>query len=447
MGIHSKSISAMKKDAAKIFYDGLQAVEPGSAIKRCCKLDSDSLFVGNRTYHLPQYKNLYVIGAGKATAPMAAALEDILEDRISEGIITVKYDHLADLQRIHLIEAGHPLPDPNGEKGANAILNLVKKSGKDDLILCLISGGGSALLPLPFSGITLKDKQDTIKVLLSCGATIHEINTLRKHISKIKGGRLAQAAYPATIISLILSDVVGDDLDIIASGPTVPDSSSFADCMEILERHHIKDKIPESISNHIESGISGKISETPKTGAPAFKRTQNLIIASNIESLIAAKDKAEHLEYNVILLSSMIVGETRYAAQIHGAIAKEIIKTGNPLSPPACILSGGETTVTISGNGLGGRNQEFALAAAIDISGHKEIVVLSGGTDGTDGPTDAAGAFSDTYTLERAKEMGLDPYHFLANNDAYHFFKKLDDLLITGPTNTNVMDLRILLVA
>jgi hydroxypyruvate reductase len=446
MGIHLKNISTMKKDAAEIFFKGLQAVEPGAAVKRCCKLDGESLFVGNRTYHLPQYKNLFVIGAGKATAPMAAALEDILEERISEGIIIVKYDHLADLQRINLIEAGHPLPDPNGEKGADAILNLAKKSGKDDLIFCLISGGGSALLPLPFNGITLKDKQDTIKVLLSCGATIHEINTLRKHTSKIKGGRLAQAAFPATIISLILSDVVGDDLDIIASGPTVPDSSSFADCMEILERYHIKDKIPESILNHIESGISGKTPETPKADDPAFKRTQNLIIASNIESLMAAKEKAERLQYNVILLSSMIVGETRYAAQIHGAIAKEIIKTGNPISPPACILSGGETTVTISGNGLGGRNQEFALAAAIDISGHKNVVVLSGGTDGTDGPTDAAGAFSDTYTLERAKEMGLDPYHFLANNDAYHFFEKLDDLLITGPTNTNVMDLRILLV-
>ncbi|MBW2711723.1 MAG: glycerate-2-kinase family protein, partial [Deltaproteobacteria bacterium] len=288
MGIHLKNISTMKKDAAEIFFKGLQAVEPGAAVKRCCKLDGESLFVGNRTYHLPQYKNLFVIGAGKATAPMAAALEDILEERISEGIIIVKYDHLADLQRINLIEAGHPLPDPNGEKGADAILNLAKKSGKDDLIFCLISGGGSALLPLPFNGITLKDKQDTIKVLLSCGATIHEINTLRKHTSKIKGGRLAQAAFPATIISLILSDVVGDDLDIIASGPTVPDSSSFADCMEILERYHIKDKIPESILNHIESGISGKTPETPKADDPAFKRTQNLIIASNIESLMAA---------------------------------------------------------------------------------------------------------------------------------------------------------------
>ena len=447
MGFHSKTISAMKKDAAEIFYKGLQAVEPEAAIKRCCKLDGESLFVGNRIYHLPQYKKIFVVGAGKATAPMAAAVEDIFKERISDGLIIVKYDHLVDLQRIKLIEAGHPLPDPNGVQGASAILNLAKNAGKDDLILCLISGGGSALLPLPFNGITLKDKQDTIKVLLSCGAAIHEINTLRKHTSKIKGGRLSQAAYPATIISLILSDVVGDDLDVIASGPTVPDSSSFADCMKILEKFHIKDSIPEPILNHIEAGVSGKIPETPKPGNPAFKKTQHMIIASNIESLMAAKEKAEHLKYNVVLLSSMIVGETRFAAQIHSAIAKEIIKTGNPLYPPACILSGGETTVTISGNGLGGRNQEFALAAAIDISGHKNIVVLSGGTDGTDGPTDAAGAFSDACTLERAKEMGLDPYHFLANNDAYHFFEKLDDLLITGPTNTNVMDLRIVLVA
>ena len=447
MGIHSKSISAMKEDAAEIFFRGLQAVEPGTAIKRCCKLDGDSLCVGNRTYRLPRYKHLFVVGAGKATAPMAAAMEDLLEERISDGVITVKYDHLADLKRIDLVEAGHPLPDSNGEKGADTILNLAKKAGKGDLILCLVSGGGSALLPLPSDGITLKDKQDTIKVLLSCGAAIHEINTLRKHISKIKGGRLAQASYPATIISLILSDVVGDDLDVIASGPTVADSSSFADCMEILERYHIKNKIPETVLNHIEFGISGAIRETPKPGDPAFKKTQNLIVASNTEALTAAKETAESLGYKVFLLSSMIVGETRYAAQFHAAIAKEIIKTGNPLSPPACLLSGGETTVTISGNGLGGRNQEFALAAGIDISGCRNIVVLSGGTDGTDGPTDAAGAFSDTSTVARAREIGLNPVHFLANNDAYHFFEKLNDLLITGPTNTNVMDLRVLLVA
>lgn len=447
MNVYNKSISEMKKDAAEIFNNALQAVEPGAAVKRYCKFDGESLFIGDQAYHLAQYKHLFVIGTGKATAPMALAVEDILGQRISEGIITVKYDHTADLRRIRLMEAGHPLPDENGIHGANTILNLAKKSGKEDLILCLISGGGSALLPLPYDGITLTDKQDAIKVLLSCGAAIHEINALRKHTSRIKGGRLAQAAYPATLVSLILSDVVGDDLDVIASGPTVPDSSRFKDCMKILNRYQIKNKIPKSILNHIESGISNKIPETPKADDPAFKRTQNLIIGSNIESLAAAREKAESLGYDVILLSSMIEGETRHIAHAHGAIAREILKTGNPLSPPACILSGGETTVTITGNGRGGRNQEFALAAALDITGEKNIVVLSGGTDGNDGPTDAAGAVSDTYTIKQAEDLGLDPDAFLANNDSYHFFQKMNSLLITGPTNTNVMDVRIVLVA
>lgn len=441
-----KNIAAMRNDAAAIFYKALQAVEPGAAVKRYCKLEGQHLIIGEWVYDLARYKNLFIIGAGKASAPMAAAMEDILGKRISSGIIIVKYDHISDLSQVNLIEAGHPIPDENGQQGAGAILNLAKNADKNDLVLCLISGGGSALLPLPSHSLTLKDKQDTIKVLLSCGATIHEINAIRKHTSMIKGGRLARAAYPATLVSLILSDVVGDDLDVIASGPTVPDSSTFSHCLEIFHKYNIIKKIPETIVNHIESGVSGKVTETPKTGDPAFDKTRNLIVGSNIESLKAAKQKAESLGYEVLVLSSMIEGETRHIAHVHGAIAKEIIKTGNPLPPPACILSGGETTVTLTGKGLGGRNQEFALAAAIDIAARESVVVLSGGTDGTDGPTDAAGAFSDTFTLKRAGEMGLDPYHFLANNDSYHFFQKLGDLLITGPTNTNVMDLRIVLV-
>jgi len=446
MSFESKTISAMRKDAVEIFYKALKAVQPGDAIKRHCKFDGETLLIGHRSYHLARYKNLYILGTGKATAPMAAAIEDIIDEKITGGIITVKFGHVADLKRINLIEAGHPVPDENGIRGASAILNLAENVEKDDLILCLISGGGSALLPFPYDGITLKDKQDIIKILLSCGATIHEINTIRKHISKIKGGRLAQAVYPATLVTLILSDVVGDDLDVIASGPTVPDSTSFYDCKNIFRRYNIIDKIPNNILNHIESGISGETDETPKPHDPVFDRTYNLIIGSNVESLMSAKKKAESLGYNVLLLSSMIEGETRFVAQVHGAIAREIIKTGNPLPLPACILSGGETTVTILGNGLGGRNQEFALSASIDISGKKNIVMLSAGTDGSDGPTDAAGAFSDTFTLKRAEEIGLDPYRFLANNDSYHFFQKLGDLFITGPTNTNVMDLRIVLV-
>ncbi len=443
----SKSIPNMRKDAADIFHKAVEAVEPIAAIKRYCKFDGKHFFIGDWVYDIDQYNHLFVVGAGKAAAPMAKAMEDHLKNRISNGIIVVKYDHVVDLGRIKLIEAGHPVPDKNGQNGARAILDLLAGAGKHDLVICLVSGGGSALLPLPFQGLTLKDKQETIKVLLSCGATIHEINTVRKHISMIKGGRLARAAYPATLVSLIISDVVGDDLDVIASGPTVPDPSTFSHCMEIFHKYPIINNIPKAIRDHIESGILGKIPETPKVRDPAFDNTRNLIIGNNTESIMAAKQKAENLGYNVLVLSSMIEGETRHVAHVHGAIAKEIVKTGHPLPPPACILSGGETTVTLYGKGLGGRNQEFVLAAALDIRDVENIVILSGGTDGTDGPTDAAGAFSDSLTLRRAEAMGLDYYRFLSNNDSYHFFEKLDDLFITGPTNTNVMDLRIVLVS
>lgn len=446
MNLKSKNIVSMRADAVRIFHKGIKAVDPHAAVMRHCNLKKDRLFIGTMVYDLSRYKNLFVVGAGKATAKMASAVESLLGKRITRGIINVKYDHVTELCRIKLIESGHPVPDKNGQNGANAILDLIKDSGKDDLIICLISGGGSALLPLPAQGISLKDKQNTIKVLLSCGATIHEINAIRKHMSAIKGGRVAHEAYPATIASLILSDVVGDDLDVIASGPTVPDTSTYQDCMEIFSRYDIIKELPITVVKHIEAGCSGKIPETPKPGDPAFDKTNNLIIGSNMEAITAAKQEAERLGYNTLVLSSMIQGETSHIAHVHGAIAREILQTGNPLSPPACALSGGETTVTLTGDGLGGRNQEFALAAAIDIAGKESIVVLSAGTDGTDGPTDAAGAVADTHTLMRAKAFGLNPRHFLANNDSYHFFKKLGDLFITGPTNTNVMDLRIILV-
>jgi hydroxypyruvate reductase len=436
MNSKSKSIDMMRDDAVKIFFSGLKAVEPGAAVKNYCRIDGDHFFVGDRNYDLSNFNNLFVIGAGKASAPMAAAIEDLVGNRIKGGIVNVKYGHTAELEHVKLIEAGHPVPDENGEAGSRAILSLANEAGKDDLVLCLmsgggsallplaaegltlkdkqdtikvLSGGGSALLPLAAEGLTLKDKQDTIKVLLSCGATIHEINAIRKHTSSIKGGRLAQAAYPATLVSLILSDVVGDDLDVIASGPTVPDSSTFAYCGEIFEKYNIFNKLPDTVVKHIEAGISSKISETPKIGDPAFENVDNLIVGSNFEAISAAKKEAQSVGYNTLVLSSMIEGETKHVAHVHGAIAREIVKTGNPLPAPACILSGGETTVTITGSGLGGRCQEFALAAALDISENENIVILSGGTDGNDGPTDAAGAVADSDTINRATAKGLDP--------------------------------------
>jgi len=442
----TNNIIEIKKQAVEIFQKGLQAVEPGAAVRKYCKLEGENLLVGKMVYDLARFKRLFVIGAGKATAPMAATMENLLSSKITGGLINVKYKHTAKLNRIDLMEAGHPVPDNNGQQGAEAMYNLVKEAGEDDLVICLISGGGSALLPLPFPGLTLKDKQDTANVLLACGATIHEINAIRKHTSMIKGGRLAQATYPAGLVSLMLSDVVGDDLDVIASGPTVADPSTFQDCMDIITKYNIINKLPETIVRHIKAGMAKRVDETPKQGDPAFERTYNLIIGSNMEAIMAAKQGAENLGYNTLVLSSMIEGETKHVAKVHAAIAREILKTGNPVPTPACILSGGETTVNITGKGLGGRNQEFALAAAIDIAGKKNIVILSGGTDGTDGPTDAAGAIADTTTIKRAEALGLDPFHFLANNDSYHFFEKTGDLLMTGPTNTNVMDLRIMLV-
>ncbi|MEA3544502.1 MAG: glycerate kinase, partial [Thermodesulfobacteriota bacterium] len=343
-------------------------------------------------------------------------------------------------------EAGHPVPDQNGLDGAQAIYQLAASADENTLVLCLLSGGGSALLPLPVAGVSLEDKQTTTRVLLACGATIHEINAIRKHLSVIKGGGLARAVYPATLLTLILSDVIGDDLDSVASGPCVPDSKTYADCKAIFKKYSITNEIPSSVLSHIEAGIAGKVAETPKVGQDFFKKTQNVIVASNFNALLKAKEKADQLGYNSLLLSSMLEGETRDVAANHIAIAREIQLHGHPLRPPACLLSGGETTVRIKGTGKGGRNQEFSLAAAIKMADMKNIIILSAGTDGSDGPTDAAGAVADEKTVQRAETLLLDPQKYLDNNDSYHFFDKLDDLYKTGPTNTNVMDLRIILI-
>jgi len=443
----AKNNVTLRTDAVEIFNSGIDAVEPSAAVKQYCRRENERFFITDTVYELSRFNNLFIIGAGKAAAPMASAMEKILGGRISDGAINVKYEHTADLNRIKLVEAGHPVPDENGLLGSRSILNIAKRAGQDDLVICLISGGGSALLPLPFPPLALEDKQETTNTLLSCGASIYEINAIRKHMSMLKGGRLAQAVYPATLVSLILSDVVGDDLDVIGSGPTVPDPTTFENCTEIFSKYNILKELPVAVIDHFEAGASGRIPETPKNGDHAFDKAQNLIIGCNINAIIAAKKKAESLGYNTLILSSLIEGETKHVARMHTAIAREIIRTGNPIQLPACLLSGGETTVKITGRGLGGRNQEFALAAALDIANRGNILVLSAGTDGTDGPTDAAGAFADTRTIARAENLGLQPADFLEDNDSYNFFKHLDDLLITGPTRTNVMDLRIILVA
>ena len=435
-----------KCHAVDIFQAGLRAADPAAALRNFCQLSDERLTVDGKKYDLRQFNKIFVLGAGKAGALMAKALEELLGNRITEGLVTVKYKHLEKLKKIKLQEAGHPLPDQNGLSGAEAIYRLATLADEKTLVICLLSGGGSSLLPLPVARVTLEDKQEATRTLLACGATIHEINTIRKHLSVIKGGGLAKAVYPATLITLILSDVIGDNLDSIASGPCVPDSKTFADCKAIFTKYSLESKIPPSVLTHIESGIAGQVAETPKAGQAFFKKTQNVIVANNFNALVKAKEKADELGYHTLLLSSMIEGETRDVATNHIAIAREIKVHGYPLQQPACILSGGETTVKIKGNGKGGRNQEFVLAAAIKMTGLTNITVLSAGTDGSDGPTDAAGAFADDTTLARAMESGLDAQHYLDSNDSYNFFDRLDDLYKTGPTKTNVMDLRIILI-
>ena len=440
------NIAKMREHAMQIFEAGLQAVDPVDAIKRHTRKDKDRLFIGDRQFNLNDYDRILVVGAGKAVASMAKAMEDLLGDRISDGVIVVKDAHGLPLNKIKVREASHPVPDERGVKGTEKILSLVEKAGERDLIICLISGGGSALLIAPVSDISLEDKQKATELLLDSGATIHEFNTVRKHLSRAKGGRLAQMAYPATVSSLILSDVVGDDLDVIASGPTVPDSSTFQDADRILHDYGIWDQLASSVRLHIEKGSSGQIKDTPKSDNPVFKHCFQTLVGTNLQALEAAAKSAEGLGYRSFILSSKVEGEAREAAKFFTAIAKEVLDSENPIKLPACVLCGGETTVTIQGDGRGGRNQEFALAAALAIDGLDNVVVLSGGTDGTDGPTDAAGAIADGATLKRARENGLDPKDFLLRNDSYRFFQKLDDLLMTGPTRTNVMDIYLLLV-
>ncbi len=439
-------LDELRKAAQRIFEAAVRAVDPGEAIRRHLVREGVRLHVGLQTLDLAGVRRIVVVGCGKAAAPMAAAVEEVLVDRISRGVVVAKYGHLHPTRLIRVHEAGHPVPDDAGITGARAILDQVRSLGPEDLVLVLISGGGSALTPAPVEGITLAEKQALTKVLLACGADIREMNTLRKHISRLKGGQLARAAQPARVASLILSDIVGDPLDAIASGPTVPDPTTYADALGILDKYRIRGEVPGTIRSRLEAGARGELPETPKPDDPLFSRVQNLIVGSNIQALEAARSEAHALGLTPMILSSSVEGETREIARMHAALAREMRTSGNPLKPPACLISGGETTVTLRGSGKGGRNQEFVLAAALDFAGLPDTVILSAGTDGTDGPTDAAGAIADGETCTRALALGLNPRAALDGNDAYPFFQRLGDLILTGPTNTNVMDVRLVLV-
>src|SRR5471030_2312637 len=370
------SVKLLRRHALAIFKAALAAADPSAAVTRHLK---------RRDF--ARYSNIYVIGAGKAGASMAHAAEPVLCRRITAGLINVK-DAPASRRnsRIELNPCGHPMPDARGVAGAERIAQIAAAARKDDLVVCLISGGASALMPLPAVGITLAEKQATTRLLLACGANIHEINTIRKHISRIKGGQLARLAAPATVESLLLSDVIGDDPDVIGSGPTAPDASTFAAAAEVLDKYGIRARVPAAVKQRIERGQRGELPETPKPVDPIFQRVRNTVVGGNRLALAAAARHARSLGFRTLVLSSQIQGETREIARMHAAIAREIVGSGQPAKPLACIVTGGETTVTLKGEGLCGRNQEFVLAAAIDIAGLKNVVVFSAGTDGSDGP-------------------------------------------------------------
>ncbi len=409
----------------QIFRAALRAGDVGPLVARALE-----------SVDFSRHRRILVVGAGKASGAMAHALEGVLGDRISTGVVVVKDGYTAPTRKIKLLEAGHPIPDERGLRAADEILALARSATADDLVIVLISGGGSALTPCPAPPITFEEKQALTRLLLAAGANINELNAVRKHCSLFKGGRLAQAAGPAPVLALILSDVIGDPLDVIASGPTAPDQTTYADALAILDRFGLRAEAPGAVVKHLERGARGEIPETPKA---VFRRVQNRVIGNNRLVVEAAVREAEALGFRPSFVTRALSGEAR-------AVAKEFCGLATSVTSPACLIAGGETTVTVRGKGKGGRCQEFALAAALAIQGMEDVLVLAAGTDGTDGPTDAAGALADGNTITNAARRNLDAHASLESNDSYRFFSDLGDLIITGPTKTNLLDLYLLLV-
>jgi glycerate-2-kinase len=433
-----------KQTAIQIFMAGVESVKPDNLIKRFVSLDRNILKIENLIFDLSVIKNIYVVGAGKASAVMAETIEYVLGSRITSGHIITKYGHSVPLKFIGITEAGHPVPDINGIEGTKQILSIVNEAGKDDLVICLISGGGSALLADVPENCTLDDLKAVNGILLKSGADINEMNCIRKHLSGVKGGLLSKSAFPARVVSLILSDVVGDPLDVIASGPTAPDPTTFADAMNIINKYQIKNEIPEQIYLVLQEGFEKKRQETLKESDEIFLNTTNLIIGTNKLALKTAKEKAESAGFESIVISDSVNGDVNdlveYIIETVRKVKDEI--TGRKI----CLLFAGEPTVRVKGRGLGGRNQHLALSAALFIKNSPGITILSAGTDGNDGPTDAAGAVVDSETMNLAFPNNSRPEDFLAEFDSYNFFKKYGGHVITGPTRTNVMDLIVVII-
>ena len=443
----------LKAKALDIFSAALDASHPSRLMHEALRLQGTVLTVHGLQVEtleidLSGIGRVVVVGAGKATAPMAASLEELLGDRLEGGVISVKYGHAVPLERIAIREAGHPVPDQNGLEATAEILDLLRGLGENDLAFVLISGGGSALLDAYAGEISLADAQETNSLLLRCGAPIQEVNVVRKHISLVKGGQLARITRPARLVALVLSDVIGDPLPSIASGPTVPDPSTYERALEVLDRHGVRDRVPAAVRAHLEAGAAGEIPETPKPGEEGWECCHTLLVGNNRHAVEAAADRARDLGLRPRVLTTRMDGEARKLGEDLAEVLMRTAERGDPVRPPFCMICGGETTVTIEGEeGKGGRSQELALSAAIRLAGRDGLVLLAGGTDGTDGPTDAAGGVVDGTTIRAGAKAGLSAAEHLSRHDAYPFLDATGCLIRTGPTMTNVMDIVLLLAA
>ncbi len=435
----------LREHARAILKAGLRAADAAAAVRRNLRLEGSSLAAGPWQLDPRGFRRVWVVGFGKASVPMARAVEDVLGDRVTAGVVVTKHGHGGPLRRIQVLEASHPLPGPDGEAAARRVVDLLRAAGEEDLVLCLISGGGSALLPLAAEGLSLDDKVQVTDLLLRGGATIEEVNAVRKHLSGVKGGQLARTAYPARVVGLVVSDVLGNPLDAIASGPFSPDPTTYADAVRVLQRYGLWDRVPGAVRERLQGGAAGELPETPKPGDPVFERVSLHVVASVADAVEGARAEAERLGYRTLVLTTWLEGEAREVGRLAAALAREEALCDRPARKPACLVMGGETTVTVRGEGRGGRNQELALAAAVALEGLDGVLVATLATDGTDGPTDAAGAFADGSTVARGRRLDMEAEQYLARNDSYPFFDRLGDLIRTGPTGTNVNDLVVVL--
>ena len=447
----AKDVECLRADLDRIAQAALIAVAPETCLRRAVHVEGDQLHIAKEpfakeTFDLSRIQRILVVGMGKASARMAATLEELLGERISGGLVVTADGYRVAARKIKIVEASHPVPDARGRAAADRIVALLNEAEEDDLVVVLISGGGSALLPSPASGITLSDLAATNELLLRSGAKIQEINTVRKHLSQVKGGQLARHAFPAQVLALVLSDVPGDPLNAIASGPTVGDPTTFDQAKRILRQYRLWEEIPDPVRERIEAGIRGEIEETPKPGDDVLQRVTTTIIGSGSDALDAAREEGDRLGYHTLSLTTTLEGEAREVGKIMAALAREEASSGRPVPLPALIIAAGETTVTVRGTGKGGRNQELALSAAQGIEGIPQVVIASLGTDGRDGPTDAAGGMVDGRTVGRMRERGIDPGEYLEQNNSYKALEEAGDLIVTGPTGTNVADICMILV-